>query len=411
MTQLFTGTDLPQGMDKGPLGCIIPAYAALLSQQGFSKHSAHLQLRFLNDMNQWLSQQQLQVTDLSEPTIHRYMRSRYQRFRPRSDDASTLSRLIHLLHAHGALPNQAARPSDNPHQCIENDYDRYLSEKRGLAVATRISYRFFIQRFLSAQFGDNSTRFADLTADDVLRFIRLQAARLSPKCAGVMVSALRSFFRYLRHRGDITTDLAACVPTIANWQYSTLPKFLQSDQIQQVLSQCDCRTSKGRRDYAILLLLARLGLRACEIVNLTLDDIYWNRGAISIKGKGNRPALLPLPPDVGQAVAVYLEKDRPICSTRGVFIRMRAPRRGFANSCAISTIVGRTLKKAGIDSPHTGAHLFRHTLATEMLRQGSSLTDIALLLRHSSINTTALYAKVDLTALRAIAQPWPGGAK
>lgn len=228
MTQLFRATDFPQDMDKGPLGCIIPAYAALLSQQGYSEHSAHLQLRFLNDLNQWLNQQQLQVTDLSKPTIHRYMRSRHQRFRPRRDDASTLNRLVRLLHVHGILPKEAARSPVNPHKRIENDYDRYLSEQRGLAVATRISYRFFIQKFLSAQFGDNSARFTDLTADDVIRFIRHQSARLSPKCAGLMVSALRSFFRYLRHRGDITTDLAACVPTIANWKYSALPKFLQS---------------------------------------------------------------------------------------------------------------------------------------------------------------------------------------
>jgi len=139
-----------------------------------------------------------------------------------------------------------------------------------------------------------------------------------------------------------------------------------------------------------------------------LDDIHWQAGEISIQGKGNRSALLPLPSDVGQAIAAYLKKDRPICSTRRVFIRMRAPRRGFANSIAISTIVARTLKKAGINCPHTGAHLFRHTLATHMLRQGAALADIALLLRHSSVNTTTLYAKVDLTALQALAQPWPG---
>lgn len=224
-----------------------------------------------------------------------------------------------------------------------------------------------------------------------------------------MVSALRSFFRFLRHRGDITIDLAACVPPIASWKFSTLPKFLPPDQVQRVLNHCNRQTAKGRRDYAILLLLARLGLRACEIVGLTLDDIHWQAGTISIRGKANRQAMLPLPPDVGQAIAVYIKNDRTACSTRRVFIRMRAPRRGFANSIAISTIVARSLKKAGIDAPHTGAHLFRHSLATQMLRQGATLSDIALLLRHRSLNTTTLYAKVDVTALHALAQPWPGG--
>lgn len=411
MTTLSTNSDLPQGMNDGPLGCIIPAYAALLSQQGYAEPSAYQQFLFLNDLNQWLRQQQIQVVDLSEQTIHRYLQSRHQRFRPRRDDAAIMRRLVQLLRAHRFLPEEATRPPDNPRQQIENDYDRYLSEERGLSVATRVNYRLFIQRFLSFQYGDNPACLADLNADNVVQFILNQAKRLSSKRAALMVSALRSFFRYLHYRGDITKDLAACVPTIPNCQFSTLPKFLQPGQVQQVLSQCDRRTAQGRRDYAILLLLARLGLRACEIVSLTLDDIHWQIGEISIQGKGNRSALLPLPPDVGQAIADYLEKDRPTCSTRSVFIRMKAPRVGFANSEAISTIVARTLKRAGIDSPHTGTHLFRHTLATEMLRRGAALTDIALLLRHSSINTTALYAKVDLTALRTLAQPWPGGAK
>lgn len=144
---------------------------------------------------------------------------------------------------------------------------------------------------------------------------------------------------------------------------------------------------------------------------MTLDDIRWERGEITLRGKGGRLAQLPLPPDVGKALATYLHKDRPACSTRRLFIRLKAPRRGFANSIAISTLVARTLKKAGIESPHTGAHLFRHTLATEMLRQGASLAEIAQLLRHRSLNTTTLYAKVDLTTLRTLAQPWPGGVR
>lgn len=410
MTKLLAPIDVPQNMDQGPLGSTVSAYAALLSQQGFTRQYARLQLRFVADLNQWLLQHRLQIIDLSETTLDQYLRSRHQRFRPRRDDQSILRRLLQLLHTQGLLPNEAPASQADPHQSVENDFDRYLAGERGLSMATRINYRPFVHRFLSDQFGDKPVRFADLNAEGVSRFIRNHAPGLSPKRAGLMVSALRSFFRYLRHRGDIAIDLAACVPPIANWQFSSLPKFLQSHQIQQVLGQCDRRTARGRRDYAILLLLARLGLRACEIVSLTLDDIHWQTGEITIKGKGKRTALLPLPPDVGRAIADYLKKDRPACSTRHVFIRMRAPLRGFANSEAISTIVARSLEKAGIDSPHRGAHLFRHSLATQMLAQGSSLSDIALLLRHRSLNTTTLYAKVDLTALSALAQPWPGGA-
>jgi site-specific recombinase XerD len=409
MTKLFTPDDLPQNMEQGPLADIAPAYATLLSQQGYTQASAKSQFRFLSDLNQWLQRKRLQVGDLTEPMLHRYLRYRNHQFRPRRDDASILKRLLDLLHTQDLLPREASPPSVNPRQRVENDFDRYLSEERGLSMATRLNYRPFVQRFLSAHFGDKPIRFADVSASDVIRFIRNQARGLNPKRAGLMVSALRSFFRYLRYRGDITVDLAACIPAIANWQFSSLPKFIQPHQVQQVLSQCDRRVAQGRRDYAILLLLARLGLRACEIVGLTLDDIHWQRGEITIVGKGKRSAQLPLPPDAGQAIADYLKKDRPACSTRHVFVRLRAPHRGFANSEAISTIVARTLKKADIASPHTGAHLFRHSLATQMLAQGSSLADIALLLRHCSLNTTTIYAKVDLMALLTLAQPWPGG--
>jgi site-specific recombinase XerD len=225
------------------------------------------------------------------------------------------------------------------------------------------------------------------------------------------VTSLRSFFRYLRHRGEITTDLAACVPSIATWQLASLPKFLQAQQVRHVLHQCDRRTSHGCRDYAILLLLARLGLRACEVVSLTLDDINWRVGEITIHGTGNRTTRLPLPRDVGQALAVYLKRARPMSSTRKLFLCLRAPRRGFVNSAAISTIVRRRLKSTGFTGPHTGAHLFRHTLATQMLRSGASFAEIAHLLRHRSFNTTALYAKVDLSALRPLAQCWPEGGE
>ena len=411
MPQFFTNPSFPLSVYEEPLAGIMPAYADLLYQQRYTHHSAHLQLRFLADLSHWLDRQRFRITDITEALLRRYLRSRHHRFRPRRDDASILKRLLHLLHTKGLLQNRVSPSINSPRQCVENDFDRYLSQERGLSMATRVNYRPFIQRFLSEQFGAQPIQFAHLRAKDVIRFVRNHAHKLSPKRAGLMVSALRSFLRYLRHRGDITTDLAACVPSVASWSFSSLPKFLQPHQVRRVLNLPDRRTAQGRRDYAILLLLARLGVRACEIVALTLDDIRWERGEITLRGKGGRVARLPLPADVGKALATYLQKDRPTCSTRRLFIRLKAPRRGFANSIAISTLVARTLKKAGIESPHTGAHLFRHTLATEMLRQGASLAEIAQLLRHRSLNTTTLYAKVDLTTLRTLAQPWPGGVR
>jgi integrase len=226
-----------------------------------------------------------------------------------------------------------------------------------------------------------------------------------------MVTALRSFFRYLLHRGEVRTDLAACVPTVPRWSFSVLPKFLSTEAVKRVLKNCNRQTPIGRRNYAILLLLARLGLRAGEVVALGLDDIDWKEGLIAIHGKGGKSVLLPMPVDVGEAIADYLRRDRPRCSVRRVFIRARAPFIGFRNSLAISTLAMRALKQAGVESAHTGAHVFRHSLATRLLREGCSLDEIGELLRHQSPNTTAIYAKVDVAALRTLALPWPGGSR
>ena len=206
----------------------------------------------------------------------------------------------------------------------------------------------------------------------------------------------------------LRTDLSAAVPGVAGWRLTHLPKALSIGQVEQLLASCDRRTPAGRRDYAILMLLARLGLRGGEVSALTLDDIDWEHGEIAIRGKGQRLARLPLPADVGTSIADYLRRDRPVCSTRRVFIRIRAPRRGFVSPSVICCVVRRALKRASLDPAFKGAHLLRHSLATDLLRRGASLTEIGQVLRHSQPDTTQIYAKVEITALRAIALPWPG---
>ena len=250
-----------------------------------------------------------------------------------------------------------------------------------------------------------------LRAPDVTGFVIRHAHRLSPARAGIMVTALRSFFRYLLHRGAIATDLAGCVPAVPNWSLSTLPRFLPAAAVEKLLKRCGRKTAVGRRNHAILLLLARLGLRAGEVIKLSLDDIDWDSGQITIHGKGGRSAQLPLPADVGTAVAAYLRRDRPPSASRRVFLRHRAPLTGFANPSTLSSIVRRALQHAGVESVHMGAHVLRHSLATSLLRQGGSLDEIGEVLRHQSPNTTAIYAKVDVTALHTLALPWPGGGR
>jgi site-specific recombinase XerD len=284
-------------------------------------------------------------------------------------------------------------------------------QDRGLSPSTLLNYVPVAEQFLAERFHNAVPNFAMIQATHVTGFVLRHARQLSPVRAGLMVTALRSFFRYLRHRGVIATDLAACVPTVPNWSLSTIPRFLPAAAVERILECCDQTTSVGRRNHTILLLLARLGVRAGEVVGLSLDDIDWSTGQITIRGKGGKSAQLPLVNDVGSALADYLRHDRPRSATRRVFLRQRAPLVGFGNSSTISSLVRRALKHAGVESVHTGAHVLRHSLATSLLRQGGSLDEIGELLRHQSPNTTAIYAKVDVTALHTLALPWPGGGR
>jgi site-specific recombinase XerD len=221
---------------------------------------------------------------------------------------------------------------------------------------------------------------------------------------------MRQFLRYLHYKGLTDTDLSLAVPAVARWSLSSLPKHLPAAQVRQVLRHCDQNTPLGRRNYAILLLLARLGLRAGEVVRLNLEDVDWENGLITVCGKG-KWAQLPMPADVAQAIARYLRRDRPRCACRRLFIRDYAPVGGLHGTAAIGSIVKRALTRAGVESARKGAHLLRHSLATDMLRKGVSLDEIGEVLRHRSPDITAIYAKVDLDSLRTLALPWPGGTQ
>jgi site-specific recombinase XerD len=360
----------------------------------------------LGHFNMWLDRRQLGADEVDSSAVERYLRSRRKARKLRKGDAAALTRMLRILRA-----GQAEAPSAPPtaQQIIVDHFQHYLRQERGLAEATITKYTPIVRAFLAATLPCGIPDFQQISADDIARFVQRQAERITTKDAPTVVTALRSFLRHLLHRGAIDTDLAACVPTIATWSQSKVPKFLPAEQIQRVLDSCDRDTASGKRNYCILLLLARLGLRAGEVVALTLDDIDWEAGAITLRGKGKRVAQMPLSVEVGAAIADYLRRARPACSSRSVFIREKAPLVGFANSIAICSLVDRALKKARVEPAYRGSHLFRHSLATTMLKHGASLPEIGDLLRHRRPDTTGIYAKVDLVSLRSIALPWPGG--
>jgi len=260
--------------------------------------------------------------------------------------------------------------------------------------------------FLAKHFGDRAARLSDLRAQEIIDFVQSEAEQ-SPTRAQSMTKVLRSFLQYARYRGFIKLDLAAVVPRAAHWSMGSIPKAISPEYARRALSGCDRRRPVGRRDYAILLLLARLGLRSGEVVSLTLDDIDWETGTLNIHGKGGQESPLPLLAPVGKAIADYLKNGRAHSESRSVFLRIKAPIRGFKTGKAVSNVVRYALERAGIDSPRKGAHQFRHALATQLLRQGSSLAEISEVLRHKDPDSTRIYAKVDLDSLRTLAPPWP----
>jgi site-specific recombinase XerD len=224
-----------------------------------------------------------------------------------------------------------------------------------------------------------------------------------------MCWALRAFLRYLRWQGWTSVDLAGSVPTVRQWRHATLPTYMSPEQVQQALDGCDRRTATGRRDFAILMLLARLGLRANEVATLTFDAIDWRSGELLVNGKGRQQTRMPLLPDVGAAIASYLQDGRPRSDSRRVFLRQDAPHVGFASSSSVCMVVNTALRRASLQGfAHMGAHLLRHSLATELIRSGASLSEIGQLLRHRDPDTTRLYAKVDLDTLRRLSAAWPG---
>jgi site-specific recombinase XerD len=318
---------------------------------------------------------------------------------------------LKLLHEQKVMKENNPQPLPTPGQKLLRDYALFLQKERSLSLATRSNYAPFIRQFLVSRFGRDRVDLSRLRAKDVLKFVRRAASKLKSKRVLLMTTALRSFLRFARYRGEVTLDLAACVPSVANWSLSTLPKSLPPAQVEQVLDSVRQRsTAVGRRDYAILLLLARLGLRGGEVANLVLEDIDWENSRVTVRGKGDRVAHLPMPNDVGRAIAAYLQKGRTrVSGDRRLFLRVRAPLTGFKSQGSIGTVVAHALQRANIDSPRKGSHQFRHTLASTMLQKGSSLSEIGEVLRHRSPDTTAIYAKVDLLSLRSVALPWPGG--
>ena len=306
---------------EGPLAVHIGSFADFISAQGYALYSIRRQVRLAADFSQWLQLKRIQLPCITSDHPKRYLRYRARQAQPCLGDAAALNHLMNFLRGEGVIPSENVSACQlTPAECCTQAFEQYLREARGLAEATILNYVPFIRLFLIDCFGDGPVTLSGLCARDVVSFVQRQAQRLHMKRAKLMTSALRSFLKYAQYRGEMLLDLAAAVPVVPNWSMPSIPRAISPDQTNHLLVSIDQHTEVGCRDYAILLLLARLGLRSSEVAFLELDDIDWNTGTFNVHGKNGLHNELPLPFAVGKAIAAYL-RDRTTgeCQSARIF--------------------------------------------------------------------------------------------
>lgn len=395
---------------SGPLSPFAEGFLHSLLGLGYTPVSAASQLQLVAHLSRWLVGEGLDVHTFRQNDLERFLQVRRSAGYNHYLSLKAMLPMLTYLRAQDLSLSSSTVVNCGPVDVAIDRYRHYLVRERGLAPLTVRHYTNAVRPFLRNELSNDGTRidWESLDASRVTAFVVARTPSQSRSVARTTVTALRSLLGYLYANGLIKQQLTAAVPAVAGWRLAALPKALQPSDIRALLAACDRRTQKGRRDFAILTILTRLGLRASELAGLCLDDIDWRAGTILIRGKGNQIEPLPCPQDVGGAVAAYLRRGRPATAAdRTVFVRIRAPHRALSG-IGVSEIVFAAAHRAGLGEVR--AHRLRHTVATQQLRAGSPLPEISQLLRHRHISTTAIYAKVDRSALRRIARPWPGGA-
>jgi integrase/recombinase XerD len=390
---------------SGPLARFADGFRVDLIERGYSLWRAQEQLYLLAHVSRWMEAEGLELAGLTPATLERYFIWRRREGYRKSLSPLSLRRMLGYLDGLGVLPADDVVPT--PVDGLLAEFRRYLLQERGVAARTVELYEPAARLFLSGRSEPLADDLARLSGGDVNMFVLREARRRSARSAEMMVSALRVLLRFLYARGVIAEPLAATAPSVAR-RREDLPRGIAAGEVRLLLDSCDRCTPVGRRDYAIVLLLSRLGLRCGEVAGLDLEDIDWRASELVVRGKGSRIDRLPLSADAGEAVADYLRHGRPRGFGRAVFLHAHAPLTRVSPG-NVSDVVKRACERAGI--ARVGAHRLRHTVASELLSRGASLVEIGQVLRHQDLRTTALYAKVDRQALSRLALPWPGSGR
>lgn len=416
LQNVFARMSVIAHLESGPLGSYLSGLASALGEQHYAVHTIQKCMHAADAFGRWLTKQNIELGDVDEQVVNRYVaglqrRAAGSRSNLPSHLATGLHHLLELLRRQGVIgPSQEIAPL-SPTDRFLAAYRQYLERTLGSAPATVRQHLLFARRLINFAFVTQELDWAALCGETIAQFTLQQTKRRSGFGRKAPGSSIRVLLRYLVTRGELRAGLEAAVPKAREWKHASLPAHLSEAEVTKILEACDDGTDLGKRDLAILLLLSRLGLRAGEAIRLRIDDIDWASGAVIIRaGKTHRERRLPLPQEIGQALIDYLRHGRPKNSPhREVFLTHTAPLLPLQDSSAVGKLVRRQMKRAEITSSASGAHLFRHTVATQMVRRGASFKDVADVLGHQSLQTTTLYAKLDLANLAQAALPWPGG--
>jgi integrase/recombinase XerD len=380
----------------GPLAEHEAGFRAHLARLGYAPRSVRSLVKAMARASSWLEARGLAAGGLIPPVAAEI-----------EAGLAGAGPVLRFLRQAGAVPEAGSAGDASPVEALLAEFRGWLARERGLSAVTVACYGKQARAFLAGLPGPLDAALGRLDAGQVTEFMLGYCQDRNRESAKAMVTAVRALLRFLHVAGHVPVPLAAAVPAVAGWRLASLPRGLDAAVVDRLLGSCDRATKAGRRDYAILLILARLGLRGAEAAALELGDVDWHAGEVAIRGKGSRVERLPLPAEVGEAIAGYLTSGRPRCDAATVFCTARAPYRQLSPA-AIRGIMGQACRRAGLD--RVGAHRLRHSLATQMLRAGASLPEVGQVLRHRSQLSTSVYAKVDENALRVLARPWPGGA-
>ena len=390
---------------RGPLADFTVGFAQELDRRGYPRERVTRHLQLFAHLSRWLEREGLAAEELNQERVAEYLETRRAQGYAEVPSQRWVTTLLGWVPGLTLVPATTDGPK-SPVETVLEDYRHHLAAERGLSAGTIRGYVEVARCFLSHRDQTAGLDLSGLTAAEVTAYVVRECRQRHVGSAKVMVTGLRSLLRYLFLSGYTGRQLAGAVQSPSG-SGGHLPRALGPDVVARLLASCDPGTTVGRRDLAILTVLARLGLRIGEVAGLELDDVDWHHGELAVEGKGARRERLPLPVDVGEALVAYLSAGRPPSACRAVFLRVHAPIAALSPS-SVSGVVGRACRRAGV--PPASAHRLRHSAATSMLRSGASLAEVGQVLRQSRPATTAMYAKVDRVALRALAQPWPGGA-